>query len=302
MAELPPGLSRRRFLGGAGLTAAAVALGACGGGDDDAKDDGTTTSSAPDATKRVLVPFLEGPIFATGLVSRVPLGVGDSQGLVRIEDTPPSLDVQLLGPDGQPMGSPVTVAQHSKGLVRAYFPFEVTVQEPGYYAARVDLGGSEPAELAFQVVAANEVTVPKPGDALPALVTPTTADPMGITPLCTATPACALHDHTIASALETKGPVAVIVATPAFCKSAACGPVHQVLLKVLPSYPEITGVHIEVYQHPEVNRDDIAPTLDQLKLIFEPVLILVGSDGKVAHRLDAIYDEDELVAKLSTLT
>ena len=155
--------------------------------------------------------------------------------------------------------------------------------------------------MTFEVKDAAQVSVVKPGDAMPAAVTPTAADARGVAPICTAEPACALHDVTLADALAAGRPVALLVATPKFCKVSACGPVHDVLLSVVEDHPDVHFLHAEVYVHPEQNTDDLAPVLGELRMFAEPALFLVGSDGVVTERLDAIYDEGELDKSLAAL-
>lgn len=297
-----PRLSRRHFLLAGGAAAGAALLGACGGGDDDTtSDDGGTDGSTTNGDL-VLVPYLQGPLFASGMVSRIPFGVADADGLLRPEDTPAEVEVSIIGPDGSVVGEPLPVASHVKGLLRAYFPLEVTLDDPGIYTARADLGGPSEVEIAFEVKRPEEIVVPKAGDVFPSVVTPTVADARGVDPLCTADPACSYHGSTAAELLAAGRPMALLVATPAFCKTAACGPVHQVFVDTLAGHPEVAGVHVEVYTNPKVDLTGFAPTVSELKLFLEPCLFLVDPDGKVAARYDAIYDEDELGAALGRLT
>jgi hypothetical protein len=302
----PSPLSRRRFLTAMGVTAGAVALGACGGGND---DDETTpdTGDGGDGGKEgglVLVSYLGAGtgLFGTGQRNRVPFGLADQEGLLTAADTPDEVEVQVLGPDGAEVGAPITVRSHVEGLERAYFPLELTVDEPGVYTVRADLGGDAPTALSIEVVDAAAVAVLKPGDQLPALVTPTSADARGVDPICTDDPVCALHDKTVADLLAAQQPLALIVATPAFCKVAACGPVHDVFLSVIGDHPSVQALHLEVYLHPHVNTTEYAPAVTDLRLSLEPVAILVGADGVVTDRIDAIFDRAELDAALAKLS
>ena len=293
-------LSRRRFLVSAGGAAAGFALlGACGGDDDDAADATTTTAGGGDL---VLAAYMSGPLYAAGIESRIIFGLADSQGLLTFDKTPEELDLRVIGPQASPTVEDVSVQRHGEGLPRAYFPLKMTFDEPGIYTLRAELEGQPAAELAFEVKDPAQVTVVKPGDEMPAVDTPTTADARGVTPLCTADPVCALHDVTLAEALGEGTPVALLVATPKFCKVSACGPVHDVLLGVVDAHPDVRFLHAEVYLHPEVNTDDLAPVLGDLRMFAEPSLFLVGSDGVVRERIDSIYDTDELTESLSKLS
>jgi hypothetical protein len=301
MAGPPPGLSRRRFLALAGAGAGAVALGACGGGDDD--EAGTDGSGGTSGDRElVLAPYLQGPFYFTGIESRVIFGLADSQGLLTLEDTPEELEVTILDPDGA-AAKPLVLERHGDGLPRAYFPLRVTLDDPGIYTIRAEPLGGAAVEMVFEVQDATPTSMVKPGDQMPGSLTPTVTDARGVDPICTADPVCALHDVTLSDALAAGGPVALLVATPGFCKVAACGPVHDVLLTAVAAHPDIHFLHSEVYQHPHVNPDgDYTAVLTDLRMVAEPVLFLVGSDGVVADRLDSIYDQRELNKALGALS
>jgi hypothetical protein len=303
MSDLPLGLSRRRFLTTAGITAGAVLLGACGGGDDkaDASDDGGTSTTAK--RKIVMANFFGGPLFAAGAPLRAAFGLADSEGLLTVADTPKEIEVTVHDPDGAQIGDPITIQRHAKGLERAYFPLELTLDEPGTYTVRSDIAGGKANEMAVAVNTASELRVIQPGAAMPPLETPTATDARGVNPICTRSPVCPLHDVTAAQALAAKQPLALLVATPAFCQVTICGPVLDVLLGATTSHPGVKFLHLEVYADPtsgDLNK--FAPAVLELGLELEPCLFLVGSEGKVARRLDAIYDADELDSVLSELS
>jgi hypothetical protein len=300
MPASPIRLTRRQLLVGGSLTAGAVLLGACGDDDDPTETGDTTSSTAPAAGSLVLAQFFGGPMFVAGEEARLPFGVADGDGLLPVEDTPAQLTVQIVGPDGEAAGSPVDVPRHAEGLPRAYFPLRTAVDEPGIYTARTEIEGKA-TEMSFQVHAAEDVVVVRPGTPMPAVDTPTVDDARGVNPLCTADPVCPLHDVTLAQALTEGAPVALLVATPAFCQIAICGPVLDVLLDVVDDHPGVRFLHAEVYADPAKDLETYAPVVAPLGLHFEPCLILVGADGRVVDRIDTIYDRAELVARLSAL-
>ena len=296
-----PRLTRRHFLAAAGATGAALALGACGGGDDEDEPAAGSSSTAAERRELQLAQYFGGPLFAAGAPLRAPFGLADSEGLLPVEDTPEEIDVEVLTPDGQRVAGPLTVRRHADGLERAYFPLALTIDEPGSYLVRAELA-EVGSEMAFEVSDPAALAVVRPGQALPSLDTPTTADARGVTPICTADEICPLHEVTAAQALTEGRPLALLVATPAFCQVTICGPVLDILLDVLPDHPAVRGVHAEVYTNPEVSLTEYAPTVRALGLHLEPCLVLVGSDGTVVERFDAIYDRvelDEALARLS---
>src|SRR3546814_12918171 len=85
--------------------------------------------------------------------------------------------------------------------------------------------------MAIMIDQVADLSVVKPGDAIPAVATPTPTDARGVNPICTAEPACPLHDVSLADALGEGRPIALLVATPAFCQIAICRPVLALLLE-----------------------------------------------------------------------
>lgn len=301
MVHRPVVLSRRQLLIGGTAAAGALLLGACG--DDDGGGEGSATSTAPDGVGEeglALVPFVGGaPVHVPGPV-RVPFGVADADGLLPIDAAPAELEVQVLDGDGTALGDPVPLARRADGLPRPYYALRLAVAAPGVYTVRTEIDGIG-SELAFQVFEPDQAVLLGPGDALPAIATPTAVDAHGVDPICTADPVCPLHEVTLADALGEGRPTALLVSTPAFCQLAICGPVLDVTLAVREQFPDVRFVHAEVYAEPEVDVERTAPIVDALGLHFEPCLFLAGSDGQIVERLDTIFDEVELAERLAAL-
>lgn len=271
-------------------------LAACGkGGSGEAK----ATTTQPESL--ALAQFFGGAMFVAGKPLRAPFGVADQDGLLPTARTPERLTVQLYDPSGTIHGDPIEVARRSTSLPRAYFPLLATVQEPGIYTARTKINGKA-AEMSLQVDRPIDVKVIQVGSKMAPLQTPTTADAHGVTPICTRDPVCALHEISVADALAKRAPIALLVASPAFCQMAICGPVLEVLLDVRAKHPGVHFLHGEVYADPAKDQQTYAPVVDDLGLHFEPCLVLVGSDGTIADRIDTIFDESELDERLAQLT
>lgn len=296
--------SRRRFLLGA---AAATVVAACSS-DDSSDASGTAAGGSGevslDPSDLSVVRFF-GPYYAAGEQARVPFGLSDSDGLLPADATPGNVTLSVRNPEGETAADGLTALLHDEGLPRPYYAFDFTPATTGFYDFTVVVEGTEVISQ-FQVVAPDDPTVVDrvgPGDRLPAIPTPTTDDARGVTPICTRDPQCDLHGQTLAEGLESDRPVALLVATPAFCQTAVCGPVLDVLLEQVPDYPDIEFVHAEVYTDPENNDgqlgpDDFAPVIDELGLPYEPVLYVAGPDGFVRDRLDYIFDGADMRASL----
>lgn len=290
-------VSRRQVLRGGGAFAGAVLLGACGGEVETGDAPATTTTAA--SSDLSLVQFFSGPMLTAGTEVRAPFGLADAEGLLPAGRTPESLTVTLLGP-GNDVVDEVTVARYGKGLPRGYYPLRFTVDAPGIYTGRTEVDGAA-LEMAIQVDDGGDIPVIQAGEPLPAIATPTVDDARGVNPICTSDPECPLHDVTVAEALDQERPLALLVATPAFCQVAICGPVLDVLLAVVDDHPAIGFLHAEVFVEPAEGLDAQTAAVEELGLTFEPCLVLVGRDGRVVERLDTIYDEVELGEALTRL-
>lgn len=293
-------LPRRQFLLGAAATSLLAACGS-GSGDDGAASDSTDVSLDPDDLS--VVRFF-GPYFGAGEMARIPFGLSDSAGLLPTEAVPGNVTVAVRNPDGEMVAEGLTAVLRTDGLPRPYYAFEFTPAVTGFYDFTMEVEGSEVISQ-FQVIepdAPEIVARIGPGDEMPALVTPTVADAQGITPLCTRDPQCPLHEQTVADVVGT-GPLALLVATPAFCQTVICGPVLDLLLDITADYPDVTFVHAEVFENPSENEvppviEDFAPVITDLGLPYEPAFYVVGADGVVRDRLDYIFDGSDMRASL----
>jgi hypothetical protein len=228
--------------------------------------------------------------------------VADFEG-VPVEG-PENLTFRFVPPSGGD-GIEVESARHDAGVPTPYYPVRFTPDEEGIWTALVEIDGQD-AEASFSVSPAADVTVLARGEQMPRIVTPTAADARGVDPICTAEPPCPLHDVTLTEALDGGSPIALLVATPAFCATAVCGPVLDVLLSVQAQLPDVRFLHSEVYVNPlaVANVAEATPTelTDALGLTYEPSLFLVGADGVLVDRLDNIYDETEALEAIEALS
>jgi hypothetical protein len=305
------GLSRRTFLmAGAGT----AFLAACGGSKANtsapttsasAAGGTTTTGAAGGSTSAttvkggyVLFRFFDDGTLPPGS-QRLPLGLGNSDGVLT-SGGPATLTARIVDSKGKQVAGPITAKRHDKDLPRPYWPFELNLTTVGTYDVLVDLGGTT-IDSAFSITDPTKIAIPSVGQKLIPLDTPTTDNHRGVEPICTRNPPCPLHQVTLRDAMTAGTPVAFIVATPAYCQTAACGPVLDVVLKRLAAFPtKITAVHAEVYT--DSSLDTTTDAVNSYQLTFEPVLFLAGPDGVIKERLDSIFDGDELDAALQRLT
>ena len=292
-------LSRRTLVVGS----AAIALSACGtskssSGTNAAQS--TKTTAAGGSTVKpgdlVAIRFFKSGVAAANVPYRYTFGLGSADGTLETKG-PDSVSFRVLDKAGTTeVVAATTVPRHAKDLARPYWPLTTTLPA-GTYQVEITIG-TRKLDAAFIDVATPEaISVLSPGAKLPALLTPTVKDAAGVKPICTRQPACPLHDVTLADALKAGKPIAFLIATPAYCQTAICGPVLDVLLKHRTE--AITFIHAEVYTDDSLQISTEA--VHAFGLDYEPALFLAKADGTIVDRLDVIFDSDDVVAGLARL-
>lgn len=297
-------LNRRRLLAGAAGLAGLAALGACSSDDEDSGPEPT----ASDGSRYSLVAFFGGPLIRTGIVQRATYGIGDAEGaLLGADGLPDELEFRITR-EGSPAAEPIMATRHADGIPRGYFPLRFTAEEPGVYEVTTEIDGEQPPPAALEIYAADEVVIPQVGDPMPVIDTPTVGENRGVDPICTREPPCPLHEANLRDLRAAAVPTVVLISTPAYCATAICGPVLDVLLGETEPFRDRVGfVHAEVYQSgaeasEEVGRAATTEAVRQMRLHFEPCLVGLGADGTITHRLDTIFDAVELQRVLTELT
>lgn len=238
-------------------------------------------------------PDVQGP----GML-RLPISLAGVDGGL-ISDGPDNLSAEVTDVDGAPLGVSISAARRDLES-GPYYSFRVPIEAPGFYFLVVQGGPEEGA--AFQVMEPGSVVVPGPGEPMPPFDTPTVDDGRGVDPICTREPEpCPFHDVTLADALLAGKPVAYLVGTPAFCQTGTCAPALESMISVQDRFGDtFTWVHAEVF----TDNTATTPTdaVDAASLTYEPALFVIATDGTVIERLDAVWDQTELVEVLERAT
>src|SRR4051812_37045662 len=202
-------------------------------------------------------------------------------------------------PKGGSPGPPIAATFRADGLPenRGIYTVESVFPTASVYQANVEVGG-EPTKLFVDIQARPNALIPGE-QAIPAS-TPTTADAMGVNPICTRKPACSLHTQSLDALIATHRPLAVLFATPARCQTQFCGPVLDQVLSVVPQYQDgVDFVHIEIYAGDQT--DALIPAVEAWGLQSEPWLFGVNPAGVITQRLDGAFATSEVTALLDQL-
>ncbi len=293
-------ISRRLFLAGTG----GALLAACGSSDNGSAAQDTSgadvsesdDSSTSDGDDFALIRYFTDPSITAGPDRRLALGVADIDGTLRAEG-PDELRAGLLDEQGELIVE-VVGQRRTESVALPYYEFRLDVADPAIYTLQVDLDGAR-ADASFTVVEAGALPFAGPGDPLEPFDTPTTSDGRGVDPICTREPGCPFHEVTLTDALATGKPVVYLIGTPAFCQTATCGPILELLIEVAGDFDDVTFVHSEVYTDNTATTS--APAVDASGLTFEPAIFLVGADGIVVERFDVVVDVSELRDRIATI-
>jgi hypothetical protein len=280
--------NRRNLLkaGTVGVSAIGLAriLSACGGSSSGNALDGPISQEM--AIDQRWVPDQLGP----GKV-RLPVSLADDAGLLM--KGPATLNAKVLNYLDNTIVEEGLVAERlwlGEGTA-PFWAFHAEVEDIAMYSLVVEGGPEEGA--AFQIRDPENLEVVHAGDSLPTLDTPTITDHRGVEPFCTRVPEpCPFHELTLADALATGQRVVFLVGTPAHCQTGVCAPVLDGLIEVSKEFTDVIFVHADVYA--DETATTISPTVDALKLTFEPVLWVTDASGVITHRFEGVWHASEV--------
>ena len=275
-------------------------------------------SSAPSesAAPPEEVPLIKGPIsedglqaiFATPDIStgkhRIAFALTSQTGLVKA----PSATVQsFYKPQGDALDDPVQTALalfHPFPLVeRGLYVTNLTFDQPGEWTIRAttlgDDGLPKRATLSFDVP--EETHAPSVGaPALPSR-SKTAEDVERLSQLTTGTMQDeALYQVSIADAIENGLPTVIVMASPAFCTNAVCGPQVEVLRDLKNEFPDQANfIHVDYYDNPEEIQGDLgravlSPVAREWNIPSTEWSFVINRDGVISGRFEGFTPLEEL--------
>jgi hypothetical protein len=192
----------------------------------------------------------------------------------------------------------IWIVPDAVGIYRA----QIETDRPGAWSVTVvPDDGAVVAPSALQVKA--ESLTPAVGSTAIAVATPTLED-SGIEELSTdPDPDPAFYEISLDEAFASGRPTVVVFATPAFCQTAACGPMLDNVKHIADGYPDVNFVHVEVYQgftEPGFAPDGahLAPAVQAWGLPSEPWVFVVDGEGTIVAKFEGVVAEGELVEAL----
>jgi hypothetical protein len=194
---------------------------------------------------------------------------------------------------------------------RGFYIATPTFSHAGTWGAAIDStdGGGKQSSARIQFSVAASGTTPAIGETAPSVRTPTLADVGGDVRKISSdpNPDPSLYGESVDKALAAGEPFVLAFATPAFCKSAECGPTLEVVKAAVKANP-IRAINVEPYQlaftngrlQPVLENGDFVPVAatDAYGIPTEPWIFVIGASGKVVASFEAVVAPAELAAAI----
>lgn len=237
---------------------------------------------------------------------RVAIAFANQDGLIKLPVARVESYYYPNGPGAAPEGPVETVSARYFDFplgVRGVYVADLEFTQAGAWGIEVSVPGPEGGRvgLLFDFEVAPDTKAPSVGDRAPATRNRTLRDVASVEQLTTSSvPDPLLYETTIADALESRRPLVLTFASPAFCTNALCGPQVEVLTALREKHAGLAEfVHIDLYENPHEIQGDLerairTPILDEWGIESDEWTFVVGADGRVAARFEAFVSESEL--------
>ena len=193
------------------------------------------------------------------------------------------------------------------GFYGAVFDFD----RPGAWQVTVVPKGGDPLETILVEVRDNACRepdtaifcAPRVGEQAPSLATPTLADTELADLTTDPDPDESFYQLSLDEALTNGRPSVIVFSTPAFCRTATCGPILNNVKEISGDYPDVDFVHIEVYtglRDPDFAPDPehLAPAIGVWTLPSEPWVFITDGAGIITARFEGALATEELLDNL----
>lgn len=240
------------------------------------------------------------------------IGTGEQRILLAVSDletgemiaTPDVTPVAVLRDDiGSPLGEYEGEFVWTIPDVVGLYAFYVDIPGPATYQLTVDVG--ELGELGpIGFVAVDDPVQIGVGELAPRSMSRTLEDTAIEDLTSDPTPDESFYEMTVAEAVES-GPSVLIFATPAWCTSQSCGPMLDQVQELVPEYPDLNYVHVEVFENIHVTeRTDlvVVPAVEEWGLPTEPWLYVTDASGTVTAAFEGAVSDQELRTALDDVS
>ena len=301
----------------AGVMALALACSSGEGGE------AAPTPLAEPTARADQIELIKGPLSPDGLQvifgtpdlgvgrNRVAFVVTSKTGLV----TEPAASVTSLhfadeSSTGENVQTALAVFRPWPHTVRGTYTTELDLDRPGRWGLDISIldptGPPKLVKLFFDVL--ESPAAPAVGSVSPASRNKTLEDVEDIKELTTGSLRDPdLYETTIAEGIKSGLPTVVVMASPAFCTNAVCGPQVEVLRDLKDKYQgQANFIHVDFYDNPDeiqgdLDRARLSPTVLEWNLPSSEWSFVIDRDGVIAERFEAFATLEELERVLRDL-
>ena len=260
--------------------------------------------------------LIRGPVSEDGLqaIFATPdLGVGKHrvafalQSQTSLIDAPSATVQSFFEPEPEDLGVPVETSfalfRPFPLVERGLYSTHLTFDRPGEWAIQATTlgvdGNPQRARLFFDVP--DRAKAPSLGDTAIKSVNRTTRDVEQLSQLTTGSLQDPdLYQLTIADAVENGKPTVVVMASPAFCTNAVCGPQVEVLRDLKNEFADSANfIHVDLYDNPDEIQGDlgravISTVVREWNLPSAEWSFVIDRDGNVSGRFEGFCTLDEM--------
>ena len=278
-----------------------------------------STQSVPESESNAPpeeIPLIKGPVSEDGLQAifatpdiapgkhRVAFALTSQTGLVKAL----SATVQsFYDPQADSLDDPAQTALalfHPFPLVeRGLYVTNLTFDQPGKWAIQATVLGGDglPKKAALHFDVPEKTHAPAVGEAAIPSHSKTIHDVDQLSQLTTGSMQDEdLYQISIADAIENDLPTVIVMASPAFCINAVCGPQVEVLRDLKNEFPnQANFIHVDYYDNPEqiqgdLNRAVLSPVVREWRLPSAEWSFVIDRDGVIAARFEGFTPLQEL--------
>jgi hypothetical protein len=274
------------------------------------------------------------PVFAftEAVVGQNRLALGLVRNQTPLNDPGAKVALRLFAPDNTSGTATIETdaTYYGQGLPVGFYVAYPKLAQPGEWRVEIRAqasGQSEPSVSKQRLEVKAKSDVPNVGDKAISVKTLTVGDvpdPARLSSGKQIDPA--MYQISLDRALTAGKPVALLFATPGFCRTATCGPSLEVLEALQKQYGgRMSFIHVEVYQYPfgesvlaqqkaakqaadegrlmtsEEARTGFSEAMAAWGLASEPWLYLIDARGVIAARYEGGITEQELKPALERL-
>jgi hypothetical protein len=262
--------------------------------------------------------------------NRLPIGIIKDGSPVNDPNAQITLRFYQLDVDAKTAVGEASATYYGQGLPAAVYVANFTFPSAGNWGVEVVMQLSDmatPTSTKLQLPVSTRALAPMVGDVA---IRVDTLTPQSVTDVAqlvsTTAPDVALYQTSLATALDQGRPIALLFATPGFCRTAVCGPSLAVFAALQQEFGgTVTFIHSEIYRYPfgesfaqqseifaQAMRETRNLTDAERKigvsdayyawgLQSEPWLFLINSQGVITARFEGGLTSEELTPIIATL-